>query len=237
MQYQGMSQPQIGQNLIYLGLGLSFGGLTNWLLDKLWNYIKYKYDIKKGIIYMFDEGNKTIFDNAEVYKTLIRQVPEDVQIKLIITTYGGSYIRCLEILHYLKQHKAGYVVYINKRCQSAGTFLALGAKEIIMDNYSSITKIDCQHYGYSTIYYEKMFLKSKENLEGNDILKSYESIDWINHLSDELRQIVSSDLYEKVKDALITSCFPHEKCYYYDNCVVLGLPVRKPKDDELIYFI
>ena len=232
-----MSGNQTGQNLLLLGAGIVIGGLSYCLFNRIYYKMRFKNNISKGIIYMIDENiNINIFDNANIYKSLIRLISEDTTIKLIITTYGGNYSKCFEILHYLKQHKAGYIVYINKQCQSAGTFLALGAKEIVMDNYSNISKIDCQHDGYSTIYYEKMFLETKENLDGKDILKSYHSINWVNYLIEELKKIVSDDLYSKIKDELICSNLPHGKCYYYNDCVKLGLSIRKPVEEELIYF-
>lgn len=232
-----MAEPQINQNLLYLATGIVVGGAYYWLLNKFWGYKRSKHDTYRGIIYMQDEGDKSIFNDVTVYKSLIRQVPQDTQIKLIITTYGGSYYKCLSLLHYLKQHRAGYAVYVNKHCESAGTCLALGAQEIIMDNYSHLTKIDPQLDDASSIHYEKVFNKmSKESLNGKFMLKVYRSLNWLNYLEEELKKLISQDLYGKVKDELIYSDNPHCKCYYYDDCVKLGLPVREPNNEELIYF-
>ena len=107
-----------------------------------------------------------------------------------------------------------------------------------MDSYSHLSKIDLQIEDYSIVYYEKMFTKfPKECLKCDDILKSYYSINWINYLEEVLKRIVPPNLYDKVKDELIYSDYPHGKCYYFEDYQKLGLNVRQPDEYELRFFI
>ncbi len=68
-------------------------------------------------------------------------MPEEKVIKLIISTHGGSLSNCEKMLNQLLKHKAGYVAYIKNECYSAGALLALGAKELVMDENSYLERL------------------------------------------------------------------------------------------------
>ena len=74
----------------------------------------------------------------------IEDIPEDTTIKVVLSTNGGSLMNCEKILKKLLKHKGGHIAYIQKECFSAGTIIALGAKEIVMNNDSYLGKIDPQ---------------------------------------------------------------------------------------------
>ena len=90
-------------------------------------YYKYKrlvHEINKGIIYFIETNTDTKFSDCELiaqdepfsntiqYLRLIRSVPEDIPIKLILSTNGEDVTRCDKLLRALKNHKSGYIAYI-----------------------------------------------------------------------------------------------------------------------------
>jgi len=69
----------------YYMFGVVVGGIGTIIIQKAWSqYNKSKNDIAKGIIYMCDNQDTTVFDDYEKYKKLIKLVPQDVTIKLIL---------------------------------------------------------------------------------------------------------------------------------------------------------
>lgn len=202
---------------------------------------KFKHNPKEGIVYMFD-SIKPVFDslNLDYYMGLLLSVPRHIPIKLIISTKGGSVAQCNVLFNCLRKHEAGYDVYIYDICMSAGTWLAFGAKTIIMNNYSYMTKSD-------TCYNNILCCNSKnmQNIILNNKIKSSMSEMQDLHIAQKIQKSDNQHLaklfkdkkvLEKIKNRFIYGNSFHSDPIYYEDCLEVGLNVRKPVDDEKIFF-
>lgn len=65
---------------------------------------------------------------------------------LIITTTGGSANSAYSIARIFQKMYKNFTVYCPSYCKSAGTLLALGAHELLMDMFSELGPLDVQLY-------------------------------------------------------------------------------------------
>jgi hypothetical protein len=201
-------------------------------------------DLPNGLIYMISATSWTV-QNTEKYLEWIHQVPARVQIKLVVSSVGGYYNPCFHLVRHLQKHPAGYVVYVYDQCLSAGTFMALGAREIVMDSYSRLGKIDpvgmtaneeaCR---YSKDFETSMMLFEKDIPTLKEYVEVRGNQDWVNYVEEELKKLFENNLemYSTIRARFIHSPLPHMKVFYYEECLKLGLKVRLPTEEEKRYF-
>jgi hypothetical protein len=195
-------------------------------------------DLPNGLIYMISAESWTSY-HVEKYLEWIHQVPASTQIKLVVSSVGGYYNPCFHLVRHLRKHPAGYVVYVYDQCLSAGTFLALGAREIVMGAYSRLGKID--PVNMSSNGEECRYAKDFDDglvTTFKDYAEVREHQDWVNYIEEELRSLFVDDekMYTVVRDRFIHSGLPHVKVFYYEECLKLGLRVRAPLAEEKTYF-
>lgn len=248
---------------IFLG-GMAFFGsmlvcyrIYSWS-NKTKHDVKYKdaSDPNKGIIYLVDESidqkfsvmdivtpKTDAFDKPQKINNMIKNVPSSIPIKLVINTSGGNLFACHKILDKLTQHASGYIAYIRNESMSAGTIIALGAKEIVMNDDSYLGKIDPQISNganiYSAInYYDLDEFNEGKCLDANTIGSYRSSLYAINYLKHLLVNIIpNKDILEKINNEMIYSKLPHLKKFNYNECLDIGLPVRKPETEEENYLL
>jgi hypothetical protein len=213
---------------------------------------KIKNEPSKGILYFIDSNtdseftkcwsvvDKDYFENPIIFCHLIRQVPADVQIKLIISTNGGNLDGCSRIITELKSHEAGYIVYISNESYSAGTLLALGAKEIVMDKHSYLSKIDSQ-ITYNGHRYPSISFCSidEKHIDASNIEKYKQSKFCNNFTLDVVNKALSEmslDSLDIIMENLFYSQTLHCKRFNYDECRKMNLPVRLPNPTEKCFF-
>lgn len=241
------------KNLLYLGASL-FG-----------SYIFYKFILsknkkanlllkreKKGILNLIDSNvdhlfsvkdliapKADAFDKPIEFCKKIKKINQDIPIKLIISTRGGSLTSCEKILKQLKKHKSGYIAYIKNECFSAGTLIALGAKEIVMKEDSYLGKIDPQISASSEAYPAIIFHNLDEkHISSFNIHKVNLSKQVLNYTEEILNEIYPQDsnVKKEIRKNMIYSELPHNKTFNYDICQKMEINVRLPKDDEMYLF-
>lgn len=217
--------------------------------------VKYKdaSDPSKGLIYLVDESiDKKVsvmdivapttdaFDKPQKINNMIKKVDPNTTIKLVINTAGGNLFACHKILDKLTQHPAGYVAYIRNESMSAGTIIALGAKEIVMCDDSYLGKIDPQvsdgkSYYAAINYYDLDTFQEGKCLEASTIGDYRTSLYAMNYLKELLDKIISDKtLLDNINREMIYSKLPHLKKFSYQDCLDMGLPIRKPETEEEI---
>jgi len=216
-------------------------GILGYFTYKFSKYVKIAYNLENGIIYMFDEKDKGVFSDelTLLNKKTISMVPSNVQIKLIMSTRGGSSRNCMELLRHLQNHPAGYTVYVYDRSHSAGTILALGAKEIVMTKYSTLSKIDPIYDDFSAIHAQKVLdiITESKSLNLTTLSTIYESKALLQLTYDVVKGLIQdSGIADKVIEKMIDSPLPHAKAFTIKECQEMGLKVREPTKDELKYF-
>lgn len=208
----------------------------------------------KNIIYLVDQNIDHLFSimdiispKADAFDTpfqlcrKISQVPADMHIKVIIQTHGGSLTNCEKILKKLLKHPGGYTAYIKNECFSAGTIIALGAKEIIMTDDSYLGKIDPQIVknsmgeSYPAIVYSSI----DEKYITGDNITDYKVSQQVLNYTETLLELIFKDnhnLKNIVRNEMIYSNFPHSKTFDFETCQKMGLNVRNPVLDETTLF-
>lgn len=180
------------------------------------------------------------FDKPFEFCKYIDLVPKDQHIKLVICTKGGALSSLEKILKKLKKHPAGYTAYIKNECFSAGAMIALGAKEIVMNDDSYLGKVDVQiasmTESYSVIDYYNL---DEKYITGDNIQKVKSCEQLINYTNDILTLIFGDNeqLKDNVRKQMIFSKYPHSKTFDYTDCQNMGLTVRRHTEDELNLFI
>jgi len=203
-------------------------------------------DSSASLISMVISSKNDAFDKPSVLCDLIDQVPKDVRIKIVLNTNGGRASHCEKILRKLLKHPAGYTAYIRHECYSAGTFIALGAREIVMTDDSYLGKCDIQQGDKQMQIYEKLDPKyiTAENIYDvmmAKYLKNYDNqlLDLIfkNKCDLEPEKKVEIDACRKnVVELLVDSELPHIKIYDNVSCKDMLLPVRAPAAEETKFF-
>ena len=218
------------------------------------NY-KDKSKTADGVIYLVDESidkkpsvmdivtpDKDAFDKPQRTSNMIKEISPNTVIKLIINTAGGDLFACHKILDKLRKHPSGYVSYIRNESMSAGTILALGSKEIVMNDDSYLGKIDPQVVSgvssFPAINYHDLDKYQNGSCLGPHTINQFRtSRNAMNYLTDLLNSIITDNtLLKNISDHMIYSEQPHCKKFDFKECQSIGLPVREPTDDEKMFF-
>lgn len=214
-----------------------------------------KSNVADGVIYLVDESidkkvtvmdivtpNKDAFDQPQRISNMIREIDPKKTIKLVINTAGGDLFACHKILDKLRGHAAGFVAYIKNESMSAGTIIALGAKEIVMNDDSYLGKIDPQVTQGTSVfpainYYDLDQFKDGSCLSSHTIGNYRTARNAMNYLNDLLKTIIHDDeLLKSISHHMVYSEQPHCKKFDFNECKSIGLHVRPPNDDEKSYF-
>src|SRR6056297_3123804 len=99
-------------------------------------------DGSESILSYLIKAKNDAFSRPSIIRKYLDKIDKNKVITLVINTNGGSLSNLEKILKLLLKHPAGYRVFVKDECYSAGAFVVLGAKEIIMNKNSYIGKID-----------------------------------------------------------------------------------------------
>jgi hypothetical protein len=210
---------------------------------------RYQSNIKLGVIYMIDNidhlfsvtdilsPTANAFDKPFEICETIKKIPQNQVIRIVLCTQGGCLTSCEKILKQLRKHKAGYIAYVKNECFSAGTLLALGAKEIVMTDDSYLGKIDPQISdmtgSYSAITYYNL---APEHVDATNIHEVRLSKQSINYLLDLLKFLnLDPEVEARVKAQMIFSDYPHNKTFDFQQCKDIGLNIRVPMSEETAF--
>lgn len=87
-------------------------------------------------------------EDSEQILRAIRLTPDEMPIDFILHTPGGLVLASEQIAHAIKKHKAKVTVFVPHYAMSGGTFIALSADEIVMDENAVLGPVDPQIGGY-----------------------------------------------------------------------------------------
>jgi ClpP class serine protease len=199
-------------------------------------------DETKSILSQVVSADTTFLNNIQHIRERLNDIPDTDVLNVILSTPGGVLFNCSRLLRLLRRRKHGYRVFIRKYAMSAGTLLALGAKEIVMmADDSFLGKIDPAEGRDSRMVHvlraEQSALQSKHKFSFNDHLAIARARDMENELEDILRCLeLNPTLLLDVRQHLINSKYPHEHKFDLEFCRVVGLNVREPTKAEEKYF-
>lgn len=177
----------------------------------------YLVDPKEGGIY------NTLFCSSEnnIYKQLYEQLnelPDNMDVNIVIQTYGGPAVWCLKICETIKNRKGLVRAYVKDYAYSAGSVIALAADELYMTKNASLSAIDPQISPLSVI--SQIGLKTIPNLLRNDLTKTSEELkDGFSNQLEYYKSLFSQYFNERYnKDKIIkemfTNAISHEHIYF-----------------------
>lgn len=206
---------------------MSIGPNTIFLVDR-------NIDHSESVLYQLVKSQNDAFSRPSVVCKHINEMLPDEPIRVVINTNGGALCHLEKILKKLLKHKSGYIAYIKNECYSAGALLALGAKEIVMNEDSYIGKIDPQRDGQLAIYKDL----EPEFVDARNIHRVREA-EYIFNYTNKLLGLIElgEETCDLVKEHLLHSKLPHEALFNFQECKdLIKLNVRNPTDDEKCYF-
>lgn len=156
-----------------------------------------------------------------IYKQLyekLNELPEGVDVNIVIRTFGGPAVWCLKICETIKNRKGLVRAYIKDYAYSAGSVIALAANELYMTRNASLSAIDPQISPLSVL--SQIGLKSIPNLLHNDLAQTSKELkDGFSNQLEHYKSLFSEYLNERYnKEKVIKEMFvnatSHEHIYF-----------------------
>ena len=198
-----------------------------------------KMDDTSSIVSKAFSSSNCAFSRPKMICDYIENVPKDHEIPIVITTKGGELYALEKIIKKLKQHPAGYRVYIKEECYSAGAIVALGANKIIMRENSYLGKIDPQISNGLT---SKQLVVTANTPEKYISDRNYSEVEEAKNVMNYMREIINiinipNNIRDNVYEYLINSKLPHFKSFDLNGCKnIIGLNVFSPTEEDELYF-
>ncbi|MBO8138052.1 MAG: ATP-dependent Clp protease proteolytic subunit [Desulfotomaculum sp.] len=90
-------------------------------------------------------------EDSEHILRAIRLTPDDMPIDIVLHTPGGLVLAAEQIAHAIRNHPAKVTVFVPHYAMSGGTFIALAADEIVMDENAVLGPVDPQLGNYPAV--------------------------------------------------------------------------------------
>lgn len=171
-----------------------------------------------------------IEDSEEVLRA-IRLTPEDMPIDLILHTPGGLVLAAEQIAHALKNHKGKVTVFIPHYAMSGGTFIALAADEIIMDENAVLGPVDPQlgEYPAASIL-NAISRKGVDKVEDKTLILGDVAEKAIRQVKQSVFELLKDKMPEErameIAEILSTGTWTHDYPITVEEAQKLGLPVK-----------
>jgi ClpP class serine protease len=169
-------------------------------------------------------------DDSEAVLRANKMTDDDVPIDLIVHTPGGLVLAVEQIALALKRHPAKVTVFVPHYAMSGGTFIALAADEIVMDENAVLGPVDPQ-LGQQPAASILRVLERKPIAEVDDetIILADVAEKAIRQVKSAVRELLRGKLdeakAEQVATTLSTGIFTHDYPIMVDEARELGLPV------------
>jgi len=171
-----------------------------------------------------------IEDSEEVLRA-IRLTPDEMPIDLILHTPGGLVLAAEQISHALKNHKGKITVFVPHYAMSGGTFVALAADEIVMDENAVLGPVDPQlgEYPAASIL-SAIGKKSIDKLEDRTLIladvaeKALSQVK--NSVYELLKDKMSEEKAKEISEVLSSGKWTHDYPITVEEAQNLGLPVK-----------
>ncbi len=171
-------------------------------------------------------------EDSEQILRAIRLTPDDMPIDIILHTPGGLVLASEQIAHAITKHPSKVTVFVPHYAMSGGTFIALAADEIIMDENAVLGPVDPQIGGYPAASILSVLQnKPNEEIDDRTLILADVSKKAINQVHQNILGILKekfSDNPEKAKeltDILTQGKWTHDYPITYEELTAMGLPV------------
>ena len=171
-------------------------------------------------------------EDSEQILRAIRLTPDDMPIDIILHTPGGLVLASEQIAHAITKHPSKVTVLVPHYAMSGGTFIALAADEIIMDENAVLGPVDPQIGGYPAASILSVLQnKPNEEIDDQTLILADVSKKAINQVHENILGILKEkfpDNPEKAKeltDILTQGKWTHDYPITYEELMAMGLPV------------
>ncbi len=178
-----------------------------------------------------------IQDSEQVLRA-IKLTDDDVPIDFILHTPGGLVLAATQIAMALKKHPAKVTVFVPHYAMSGGTFIALAADEIVMDENAVLGPVDPQLGNRAAASILKVLEeKPIDRIEDETIMMADLSRKAIQQVQHSVETILADKMDpEKARETariLSTGTWTHDYPITVDEARALGLPVSTDMPQEV----
>ena len=170
-------------------------------------------------------------EDSEALLRAIRLTPDNMPIDLILHTPGGLVLAAEQIAFALMKHPAPVTVFVPHYAMSGGTFIALAADKIVMDENAVLGPVDPQLGEYPAASIVKVRQeKPVEAIEDKTLILADVAQKAISQVRHTVKRILLAKHYdeedaERIADILSTGYWTHDYPITYEKAKALGLPV------------
>ncbi|PMQ02492.1 MAG: hypothetical protein CBR30_02310 [Dictyoglomus sp. NZ13-RE01] len=172
-----------------------------------------------------------IEDSEEVLRA-IRLTPEDMPIDLVLHTPGGLVLAAEQIAHALSQHKGKVTVFVPHYAMSGGTFIALAADEIVMDENAVLGPVDPQlgEYPAASIL-SAVNKKGIDKVEDKTLILADIAEKAMNQVKNAVYELLrnnnmSEEKAMEIAEILTSGRWTHDYPITVEEAIKIGLPVK-----------
>jgi ClpP class serine protease len=176
--------------------------------------------------------------DSEAVLRAIKLTDDDVPIDFILHTPGGLVLAATQIAMALKKHPARVTVFVPHYAMSGGTFIALAADEIIMDENAVLGPVDPQlgHRAAASIL-KVVEEKPIDRIEDETLMQADLARKAIQQVVAAVEDILSDKMPpEKASETartLATGTWTHDYPITVEEARALGLPVSTEMPQEV----
>ncbi|MCE5254419.1 MAG: ATP-dependent Clp protease proteolytic subunit [Actinomycetia bacterium] len=169
-------------------------------------------------------------DDSEAVLRAIKMTDDGVPIDLIVHTPGGLVLAVEQIALALKRHPAKVTVFVPHYAMSGGTFIALAADEIVMDENAVLGPVDPQLGQQPAASILKVLeRKPIAEVEDDTIIMADVAEKAIKQVKEAVQELLKGKMdagkVEQLATTLATGVYTHDYPISAQKAKELGLPV------------
>ncbi len=178
-------------------------------------------------------------EDSERILRAIRLTPPDMPIDIVMHTPGGLVLAAEQIATALSRHKGRVTVIVPHFAMSGGTFIALAADEIIMDENAVLGPVDPQLGGFPAASIVKVLEeKDKNQVDDKTIIMADVSKKALDQVRKKVTQILLNkgmdrERAEKVAEELSQGKWTHDYPLFKEDLEAMGLKVSAEVPEEV----
>lgn len=169
-------------------------------------------------------------DDSEAVLRAIKMTDDHVPIDLIVHTPGGLVLAAEQIALALRRHPAKVTVFVPHYAMSGGTFIALAADEIVMDENAVLGPVDPQLGQRPAASVLKVIeRKPMSEIEDETLILADVAEKAIRQVKRAVSELLETKMGKerasKVAEVLASGVYTHDYPITVDEARELGLPV------------
>ncbi|OPX83515.1 MAG: Serine dehydrogenase proteinase [Pelotomaculum sp. PtaB.Bin104] len=170
-------------------------------------------------------------EDSEQILRAIRLTPDEMPIDFILHTPGGLVLATEQIAHAIKSHPSKVTVFVPHYAMSGGTFIAISADEIVMDENAVLGPVDPQIGNYPAASIISVLKKKPlDKIDDETLILADISEKAMNQVSGSIYNLLKDKFDDQDKANQITRIFTkgywtHDYPITYETLRDMGLHV------------